>query len=453
METNIIRALPGRHTVQAGVLTAALLLGCAPATHRGADGSGPAASAPAPPANSPPLQTGCGDSEWSAPRPVAGVPAGSILRNVSLALRGEHGYVVGNDIWLFDSLPSPPRPLLVLTLDGRDIGEPAGDFHFADPRALLDTDGTLHLLWAEPADGWRPVKRWEWAGFRQHYGTLWHAAYAPATGWTSPVRIYASSHITWHHGMAEAAFDPATGLHGVIADDAAGTMVHLSRAQGAWETRPIPGIARAPVYISVAVDGSGRVYVAYVDALRGTRGDANSVFLVRSPDGGRTWLPPQLISRSGGDLATQLRVLAAPDGTAHLVWAKNVSGGLEPQVIRHVRSGDKGETWSAPEDVDIPDGLGTLNATVDACGAVHVIHESHADERNAQSDVRRLFYARWNGRWSTLESPFGDLNSTEADMVAGSDGFPELVWTVVRLAPNPLHSTFLSVRSRLRARP
>ncbi|HEX6912655.1 MAG TPA: sialidase family protein [Longimicrobium sp.] len=368
-------------------------------------------------------------------------------------MRGEHGYVVGNDIYLFDSLPSPPRPLIAVAIAGRDIGKPAGDFLFASPRAFVDSDGTLHVLWAEPGNDWRPVVREDWGTFRQHYASVWHAAYTPAAGWSRPGQVYASSLITWYHGTADMVLDSAGTLHGVIADEEARTMFYLSFSHGAWQARPIPGITHAPVYMSIAVSRDGWVYVAYVDADRSVRGDGNSVFLVRSTDGGRTWLAPQLISRSGTDRATQTRVLAAPDGTMHLVWAKNLSGGLEPQVIRHAASGDGGETWSPPQDVDIPDGLGTLHAAMDRCGAVHVVHESHVDVDEAQTEQRRLFYARWNGGWSALESPFDDFNSTEADMVTGSDGSPSLVWSVVRLAENPDHSTFQPVISRLDVRP
>lgn len=361
--------------------------------------------------------------------------------------------MVGNDIYLFDSLPSPPRPFIAVTDGGRDIGKPAGDFLFASPRAFVHGDGTLHVLWAELGENWRPVMREDWGSFRQHYASVWHAAYTPVAGWNRPDRVYAGPLITWHHGMADIVMDSAGNLHGIIADEEARTMVYLSFSHGAWQARTIPGITHAPVYMSIAVSRDGSVYVAYVDADRSVRRDGNSVFLVRSPDWGRTWLATQLISRSGTDRATQTRVLVAPDGTVHLVWAKNISGGLEPQVIRHVASGDGGETWSPPEDVDIPDGLGTLHAAVDRCGAVHVVHESDVYVEGAQTENRRLFYARWNGEWSALESPFSDFNSTEADMVTGSDGSLRLVWSVVHLAENPLESTFLPVRSHLSIRP
>jgi hypothetical protein len=441
-----------RPVLHTAILAIGLLAGCAPAAEppaRLAPDAQAASTGFAPERPADGARSACTYAGWSAPQPLAGVPSGSIIRNASLALGGEHGYVVGNDIYLFDTLPSPPRPLIAVTTDGRDIGKPAGDFQFASPRAFVD-GGTLHVLWAEPGEGARPLLREDWIRLIFDYASLWHAAYTRERGWTEPARVYAGSGISWHHGMADMVADPAAGLHGVVGDETRGALVYLGFSHGAWQSRPVPGIVRRPSYLAIAASG-GRVYVAYVAADRSAPRDANSVFLVRSADGGRTWLPPRLISRSGANQATQIRAFAAPDGTVHLVWAQNLSGGLEPQVVRHVVSGDGGETWSPPDDVDFPDGLGTLKAAVDRCGGVHVIHEARADA--GESEESRLWYARWAGGWSAPEQPFGDLNSIEADLETGSDGSPRLVWSVVHLAENVHESTFVPVISRLGVNP
>lgn len=389
----------------------------------------------------------CTYSQWAAPQPLAGVPSGAVIRSPSLGTGAETGYVVGNDIALFDSLPTPPHPLIAMTDAGQDIGRPAGDFVFASPRASVDAGGTLHVVWAEPRE--RPVQREDWLRFIFDYASLWHAAYTPGRGWTPPARVYAGSRVSWYHGTGGLATAPGGGLHGVTGDDSAQALIHLSFDGGAWHSRRIPGIERRPAYASLAVGEGGRIYVAFVAADRDVPSDANSVFLVRSADGGRTWLPPQRISRSGSRQATQIRALAAPGGTVHLVWAQNISGGLAPEVVRHTASRDGGETWSPHEDADIPDGLGMLEAVVDRCGAVHVIHEALEYREEAGSEQGRLWYARWNGGWTAPAQPFGDLDSTEAALAIARDGSLRLLWTVVRPAENVRQTAFSTVVSHL----
>lgn len=401
----------------------------------------------------------CAYSRWSAPRPLPGVPAGAVIRSPYQATGAETGYVVGNNVPLFDSLPAPSRPLIALTDRGEDIGRPPGDFVFAEPRAFVDGRGTLHVVWAEPAE--RPVLRVDWPGMIFDYASLWHATYTPRRGWTAPEQVHAGTRISWYHGMGDMVLARDGALHGITADDAVRGLYHLTFSQGTWRPRRIPGIERRPAYASVAVSRDGRVYVPFVAAAgsvpsvrsdaadQGVRSDANSVFLVRSLDGGRTWLSPQLISRSGSRQASQIRVLVAPDGTVHLVWAQNLSGGLTPEVVRHAASRDGGETWSAPDDVDIPDRLGYLQAVLDPCGAVHMTHEALTYREETDTDESRIWYARWNGGWTALEQPFGDLNSTEGTLTTTRDGSPRLVWSVVHLGETVYQNTFSAVASHL----
>gem|GEM_PF-3878806 len=379
--------------------------------------------------------------------------AGAVIRSPSLAIGHENTYVVGNNLALFDTAPSPPRPLIAVTGRGEDIGRPAGDFVFASPRAVLDGDGILHVVWAEPREP-RPVRREDWMFLSSRFASLWHATYASERGWSQPERVYGSSRISWVHGTGDLAFDSLAGLNGVTADDSARALIHMTFRAGQWHSDRIPRIASVPVYSSIAASGDGRLYVAYVDADRSVRSDANSVFLVRSPDAGRTWLPPQLISRSGENRATQIEAMVSPDGTVHLVWAQNLSGELLPEVVRHIASRDGGETWSPAEDVDVPDGFGTLHAVADGCGAVHLAYEVVVEPgAEGGSERGQLWYARWAGGWTALAQPFGDLNSTEVALAASPGGSPLLVWSIIHPANDVYQTTFSSVVSSLELHP
>jgi hypothetical protein len=372
-----------------------------------------------------------------------------VIRSPFLAARGGAGYVVGNDIGLYDSLPLPARPLAAFDLHGAGIGRPEGDFYFASPRALIAADGTLHLVWAEPGE-WKPLVREDWIRMIGDAASLWHATYAPARGWSPPQPIHAATRLWWSEGLGEVVMDSAGTLHGVVGEEPGDRLLHLSSAGGRWKAEPIPGVTR-PVYGSIAAGSDGRIYVAFVAADRSVPADGNSVFLIRSEDGGRSWSGPRLIRRSGERRATAIRVLVSRSGSVHLVWAQNLSGGLAPQVIRHVASSDGGETWSPPNDADIPDGLGTLMAAVDGCGALHVIWET-VEETDA-GEAGRLWHARWDGAWGEVELPFGTLNSTDADLTADPDGSLRLFWSVVQPGSTPAETTFRPVTSTLPAGP
>jgi hypothetical protein len=238
----------------------------------------------------------------------------------------------------------------------------------------------------------------------------------------------------WNQVQANLAFDSAGRLHAAVADFAhPGALVHLTHRSGTWHRTEVA--TGAAGYSSVATGPDGRVYLAYIGPDTTHLSDANSVFLVRSPDGGRTWSSPRLISRSGRRQATEVRALVAPDGTLHLVWSQNLSGGLRAEVARHVFSRDRGETWSAPDDLDAPDGFAQLRAVVDRCGSVHVVYTTLSTspknvwEYNRGVERWELWYAYWHRRWQAPQSPFASLNSLDADLVAARGGPLYLLWS------------------------
>lgn len=105
--------------------------------------------------------------------------------------------------------------------------------------------------------------------------------------------------------------------------------------------------------------------LAYCEARKDARGDWGPIDIVlrRSTDGGKTWLPRQVIVEVNGDLpvnpvaaaqnldkpgdntANNPVAFADSNGSVHLLYC------LEYARCYHIRSDDEGLTWSAPVDI------------------------------------------------------------------------------------------------------
>jgi len=366
----------------------------------------------------------CGPGAWSEPRRVAGVPAGSIVREPSLVAGGGRMFVAGQDFTVRDGGALPANPLLAVESGRGGLGRPAGEYGYYSPRALLDARGVLHLLWAEPEPG-APLRR---TATEPRLTRLIHASY-DGSAWAAPEEIYRSpGEILWSADLGGAAIDSAGVLHASFGDTREGlpTLVHLRGSVSRWETRS-PERRHVAAYASLAAGRGDTLFLAYIGGDAGSDRELASVFVVRSTDGGGSWEEPVLVSRTAGRRATSVRVLAGPGGVVHLVWGQNLSGGLAAEAIRHAASRDGGATWSTAADLPVPAWFRSdLRAAVDRCGAVHVIYmdvtaaASFAERGSERGELR---HARWTeDGWTPAESPFPRLNVIDADMSAAADG-------------------------------
>lgn len=97
-----------------------------------------------------------------------------------------------------------------------------------------------------------------------------------------------------------------------------------------WET-PMP---------SIAVDGRGRVYVAWAD--RGT-GDMD-LLVSRSDDGGATWTSPVRVNDATTGDQWMPSLAVDPKGVVHAAWLDGRTGAWDAY---YANSTDEGRTWSA----------------------------------------------------------------------------------------------------------
>ena len=376
---------------------------------------------------------GCSYSDWSAPHAIGGAPASAVTRP-SLTVRDGRGFVVFNDIPSLDQdAPVSAHPLVALTLAGGSIGRPAGDFAFAFPRAVLDTAGTLHVVWAEPAGAPpRTAQEWNQLGtFTRTLKSLWYAAYDAADGWTAPEQIYLGRILVWL--FSSFTRDPAGRLHlavmntpelGVVGQRLPpDLLVHLVRDRGSWRRGEVVMMSRTVAYTNVAATRDGHVYIAYIAADKTVRADLGSVFLIRSLDGGASWEPPRGVSRPGPPRRpVEVTPHATPDGALHLVWSQNKSP-LQGEFVQHAVSRDGGESWLPSAPLEPAGGFHTLRAVADRCGVLHatfmrwVTHPTSADEI-----VSELWYARRDTAWTTPWQPFPHLSVSTAALAAAPNG-------------------------------
>lgn len=350
----------------------------------------------------------CNLGPWSSQSVLSEdmITSGTVARFPSVAAtRSGPVYVAGNDIAGFTADTVPDNPLTVWQLGGRSLGRPPGTFRFAYPKALIDDEDHLHLIWAEPLADSPPITARDWHR-RPRPRSVWTSRYRPGAGWSVPRKVLEDANLWWDESVT-------TGQ--VTSGSSQWTLAVSTLKRGATPASiRLIGLARDSVMTSTIANAGGlytRLASAGTDVLigylapaprAGPGSDGNSVFVAASSDGGATWRPPILVSRSGAQPAYELQTVTGSDGVVHLIWLQTIAGA--PDVIRHVMSRDGGRTWSARDDLHPEGKTAGLDAVIDACGTVHLVFE-HWDA----SWRAHLEYVTWRERWSHVEPLFPEL--------------------------------------------
>jgi hypothetical protein len=135
----------------------------------------------------------------------------------------------------------------------------------------------------------------------------------------------------------------------------------------------------------LAVDRSGKhVYLVWNSAYQ-----AQSVFFMRSDDGGATWKPRQEISKAG----TKASIDVEPSGRVHLLWEENSAGGVD---VLHASSDDHGASFGQPvraSDRQSGCGAGTMYGSYEAVAAddFGAVYALWCDLRGGDADI---YFAR-----------------------------------------------------------
>ena len=376
----------------------------------------------------------CRYGEWSEPSVISRPAFGSPLRNPTLvAGSGQAVYLVGHfaPMQASPQLPgSSPSPLFSLDIRGRPLGAPSGNLHFLDPIATRGLSGKFHLFWEEEESATKPL-----SADRQGLSpmSIWHATYDSSVGWSASERIYLQPEddtpLRWNADDVGTTIDSEDRLHLVVSHIGMRQMLHLTLNRGAWKVGTLPARGMGG---NIAAGPRGRLYMTYIARGASGHGPANDVLMIQSNDAGNSWSSPITISSLGYNRATNARVLANTTGVVHLLWGQNLSGGLFPQVVRHIVSHDGGREWSEPDDLPLPeDGLSKWNAVLDSCGSVHVVINSvvagKPDASGKPRPLPLLSYARWSGSWSKARQLFSTSELRDVKLAANGDGIVYLV--------------------------
>ena len=389
----------------------------------------------------------CRVSGWSPAHPVLS-DSGEMI-SPSLAFRGEAGVLAGNSFR--DWARWSTIRFRLTTLGGDELPLPEGSFTFARPRVVFDSSGRIHIFWAEPQPSNASSDTSTGA---PDLGELYHGVYLGGSSavevngrrvtWSVPRSVYRAGQLGWYPGSADVHTSPDGTIH--LAFSVHGPwngLVHIREGQG---TRVITEfIEEAGLYPDLHIGADGRVFMAFIAPARDGPGwDANSVFFRRSVDGGRSWEPAVLVSRSGRNEAHEVRLVATEDGTLHLAWRQNTSGGSGAEAVWHSTSSDAGATWTRPRGLPFPAGTPKgLRAVAGPDGSIHAIVSI-----GGGGSASGLFHSRWdrNG-WGPACVLDGAPLASDAELVADEAGDVHAIWNrTVQSAPAAPRSVALHAR-------
>ena len=323
-----------------------------------------------------------------------------------------------------------PPQLRAIRLDGPSAGGPAGAFWFAYPRAAIDNDGTLHVVWAEPDDK-LPTDPALLHGTVPELRSLWHATLHSGT-WSPAKRIYRGERLQWDEvNASRLVVDGRNGLHiAFVGDDSAGPAVVYLRSEGAFwgRWRFATSIRAGPIYLDLAIDGERRAAIAFVEPALFTLPRPNVLFLTQSFDAGRTWTRPLAVSAPDEDPAIEPHVFLDRDSAVQLEWVQQSLGGFTGGNLWHTVLAETGRRSTSA--LPLPSNVITSHsqAAIDACGTIHVMTQAYPNGRS------ELQYARvTSGGWSTWSRPF---DGTGAHASLAADGaMVHVVWDLDSRSP------------------
>lgn len=257
------------------------------------------------------------------------------------------------------------------------LSKPPFEGEFYSPRGIVADDG-FHVFWAEPeSTATPPPPRPHYKNYLPVVRGIWTSTYHGGA-WSTPKFVMSRFQSNWRFSQGSARPDWSPELSLAFAGLSSGrwTISWISLQGGPTGISDV-SVGTVPLYMALSNPAPSHLVLGYISSDRAIAGDRNSVFAIRSTDGGRSCSAPVRIALSGQQPASDLAMLQGSKAVLYAIWARNTSGEtFGAQSIGYSSSRDTGKTWSAPEYWDTGETFQNLRVVVDGTNRIHVVYQT-----------------------------------------------------------------------------
>ena len=291
------------------------------------------------------------------------------------------------------------QPRLTGCADVVEVAALGGGGYNARPAAVVDGQGTIHMLWHGPN-----VIYYTSAPVMQHVS---------AQGWSSPRKLSGGAsyylniaqdrrgvlHVVWSEGVDQS--------KSIICSGCGDIFYRQSDDQGRTWSAPVDlsNTELGSEKPQIAFGSDGTIYIAWEegDEFLAGRGQPTSSMIIASRDGGRTWGQPTTFSFSG-DAPQSIAVGVDAKDNVVVVWQQVVGNGIFYQV-----STDHGQSWSPPKQMlgvvkgSFYDDLDDYDMAPDSAGHLHLVLVGRDPQTpsNLVDPPNSVYHLEWDGTtWS-----------------------------------------------------
>ena len=244
---------------------------------------------------------------WEPAVTISGRPPDRTLRWPSLTTHAGGLVLAATTMPFDDTTALGTRPLVIVRLPGERLPLPTGSYTFAYPRVVTDSADDLHLFWGEPADvdsaAGRTARTWPGA-----LAVVMHSVFRGGR-WSTPEALVEATRVGWMN--ADVRPDTRGRIHVVVhAFRPRGSeLIHASQSGEGWSRSTL---AQPAVYPVLNVDDDSSV-LGYIATRADDPGQANSIYLRASSDGGRSWSEQARAAASNGADFSNLHLVRGRD--------------------------------------------------------------------------------------------------------------------------------------------
>ena len=337
-----------------------------------------------------------------------------------------------------------------LSADGsRPLAEPVNVSHSADTFSWLprmarapDAPATIYMLWQEII----------FSGGSHGGDMLFARSDDNGATFSTPVNLSDShggdgkgriNRAVWHNGSYDLLAGPDSAVYAAWTEYDGPLWLIRSSDGGKSFSRPrrIAGDARPARAPSLALDNRQTLYIAW------TSGDdpAADIHVAKSGDGGSHFGKPCIIAPDHG-YSDAPRLLAAPDGVLHLVYAQSRAGPFDKYQVHYTRSAD-GCNFGPPVSIstplpDVVESAAFPSISIDDAGRIYVLFELVPNYRQRPRGLGMTVSTDGGTTFSTpltvphSRDPAGGANGSRQGMTnklaVSGDGFVAVVNSSLR---------------------